>query len=334
MDESDQADAFLGYALSPRPGDADGDGYDDLLAGAYQWDRGGTNDVGAAFLYRGGPAGLEAEPSWMQEGENPGNELGGSLSFAGDVNGDGYDDAIVGAYLFGFDDRGRAYLYLGGPDGLSATAVWTYDGTAQDQLGMGVGAAGDVNGDGYDDVLVGAYSADAGGDDAGRVLLFLGSPGGLAAAPSWEWIGDEVDGYAGGTVAAAGDVNGDGSGDFAVGVVSFESLVAPNGKVRVFHGPPREGPSVTLVPFEIAAGLSAAPLASFLDPASGGAASCTWEWGDGTPAEVVDPCDPADASAPTHVFGTPGDFVVRLRVENDYGVSGDAFATVHVRRAE
>lgn len=330
MDESDQADAFFGYALSPRPGDADGDGYDDLLAGAWKWDRGGTSDVGAAFLYRGGPAGLEAEASWMEEGENFGNSFGGSLSFAGDVNGDGYDDAIVGAYRLGMDDRGRAYLYTGGPAGLSASAVWTYDGTSQDRLGMGVGAAGDVNGDGYDDLLVGAYSANAGGDDAGRVLLFLGGPGGPALAPSWEWIGDEVDGYAGGTVASAGDVNGDGSGDFAVGVVSFESFIAPNGKVRVFHGPPREGPSVSLASFEIAAGLSAPPLASFVDPASGGDASCTWDWGDGTAAEVVDPCDPADAGAPTHVFGSAGDYVMRLSVVNDYGASGRAFATVHV----
>jgi len=320
MDDSDQVDAFLGYAISPQPGDADGDGYDDLLTGSWQWDPPGKSEAGAAFLYRGGPAGLEGEPSWTAEGEDPGNNFGGSTSFAGDVNGDGFDDVLVGAYLFGMDDRGRAYLYLGGSGGPSTTAVWAFDGTSQERLGMGVGAAGDVNADGFDDILLGAYAADAGANDGGHVLLFLGGAGGPAATPSWEWFGTDVDGFAGGTVADAGDVNGDGSGDFAVGVVSFEGVIADNGKVHVFHGPPSEGPSVTLE------GLTG----SFVDPASDGVATCTWEWGDGTAADVITPCAPASAGAPPHAFAGSGNYVVRLRVVNDYGLAGEAFSTVSV----
>lgn len=320
MEELDQADAFFGYALSPVRGDADGDGYDDLLAGAWEWDTTADVDAGAVFLYRGGPTGLDADPSWNAVGEGPANRLGGAVSFVGDVNGDGFDDAIAGAHLFEADDRGRAYLFTGGPEGLSPAAAWTYDGVDGEQLGMGVGGAGDVNGDGFADVLVGANASDAGAVDAGRVLLFLGSPSGLAVTPSWEWVGTEADGFAGGAVASAGDVNGDGSDDFAVGVVSFENVDVVDGKVHVFLGPPREGPSVTVG----GAGTAQSPFASFTPALP---SICTWDWGDGSAPEIVDPCEPSDLVAPAHEFAEPGDHVVRLRVESPYGVTGEAFAT-------
>lgn len=331
MDVGDKPGANFGYALSPEPGDADGDGYADLLVGAWQRDAQDGDDEGAVFLYRGGPAGLELAPSWMFEGEGPNAALGNSVSFAGDVNGDGFDDVIVGAYRHGAD-AGRAYLFLGGPDGLATTPAWTYDGMPGERLGRGVGAAGDVNGDGYADILVGAYRNAELAVDAGRVLLFLGGPDGPAATPSWSWVSPDAYATAGGTVGTVGDVNGDGSADFAVGIVSFESDLVVNGRARIFLGPPRQGPTVHAgQPFEAVAGIAAAPPgSSFSVAGSGGAARCTWDWGDGSVPEVVEPCTPDLAAGRTHAWGQPGTFTVRLVVEDRYGLAGESFTSVTI----
>ena len=97
---------------------------------------------------------------------------------AGDVNGDGYDDVIIGSA--GDDsagpDAGRAYLYFGG-NAMNATPDVTFTGTMPgDRLGWDVSGAGDVNRDGYDDVLVSAIYNDSGGDNAGRAYIYLGGP--------------------------------------------------------------------------------------------------------------------------------------------------------------
>jgi len=79
------------------------------------------------------------------------------VSTAGDVDGDGYGDVIVGANSYGENREGRAFAYQGGATGLATTAAWTADGTqTNSRLGRDVGGAGDVNGDGYADVIVGA----------------------------------------------------------------------------------------------------------------------------------------------------------------------------------
>ena len=97
----------------------------------------------------------------------------------GDVNGDGYADVIVGARLndAGGTNAGRAYVFYGG-SGADSLADLTLTGAAAgDQFGMSVGSAGDFNGDGKSDVLVGAPLNDAGGTDAGRAYVFYGGPG-------------------------------------------------------------------------------------------------------------------------------------------------------------
>ena len=71
-------------------------------------------------------------------------------------------------------------------------------------------------------------------------------------------------------------------------------------------------------------------MSAVLYSASEGVATCTWEWGDGTAADVITPCAPADAGAPPHAFAGSGNVVVRLRVVNDYGLAGEAFSTVSV----
>jgi hypothetical protein len=103
---------------------------------------------------------LIAAPSWAAVGENAGDWFGYSVATAGDVNGDGYADLVVGAPSYD-DYRGKAYVYHGSPAGLGHTPAWTAVGeNAGDHFGYAVATAGDVNGDGYADLVVGAPSYD------------------------------------------------------------------------------------------------------------------------------------------------------------------------------
>ena len=110
-------------------------------------------------------------------GQAASDKFGISVSTAGDVNGDGYSDVIVGAVNndAGGSDAGRAFLYFGGAS-MDNTADVTMTGEAAgDKFGYSVSTAGDVNGDGYSDVIVGAFGNDAGGTSAGRAYLYLSS---------------------------------------------------------------------------------------------------------------------------------------------------------------
>ncbi|MCB0728581.1 MAG: FG-GAP repeat protein, partial [Ignavibacteriae bacterium] len=108
---------------------------------------------------------LSTSPSWTAESNQAGAEFGFSVATAGDVNGDGYSDVIVGApkYDNGETDEGRAFVFHGSATGLSSTANWTAESDQENaQLGYCVATAGDVNGDGYSDVLTGAPLYDNG----------------------------------------------------------------------------------------------------------------------------------------------------------------------------
>ncbi|MEM2899185.1 MAG: kelch repeat-containing protein [Thermoplasmata archaeon] len=117
--------------------------------------------------------------AWSKVGETE-SEFGNSLA-KGDVNGDGYDDVLIGAYGYS-NSKGKVYLYLGSASGLSATESWTKTGENEnDCLGSAI-CVRDVNRDGYDDVLIGAYGYS---NSKGKVYLYLGSASGLSTTESW-----------------------------------------------------------------------------------------------------------------------------------------------------
>jgi len=165
-------------------------------------------------------------PSWTAFGDQFDERFGASVAGAGDVNGDGYDDVLVGAYQYdnGEFDEGRAFLFYGSATGPSAAPDWSFESNQSGGwLGYSVASAGDVNGDGYADVIVGAPLYDNVGPDDGSVFVFLGSATGLPAAPSWTVAGPQVGARFGSAVASAGDVNGDGVADVIVGAPLYDN---------------------------------------------------------------------------------------------------------------
>jgi hypothetical protein len=155
------------------------------------------------------------------------------------VNGDGYADVIVGApnYDNGQADGGRVSVYHGSAGGLSTTPVWTAESDqASAYFGNSVATAGDVNGDGYADVIVGAPNYDNGQTDEGRAFVYHGSAGGLSATPNWTAESNQADAYFGSSVGTAGDVNGDGYADVIVGAPNYDNGQADEGRAFVYYG--------------------------------------------------------------------------------------------------
>jgi hypothetical protein len=231
---------FSYFGNGRSAGDVNGDGYDDVVVGAGEMSHGERHE-GRVFVYLGSPSGLSTSPDWTAEGYLNGAEFGSSVGSAGDVNGDGFDDLIVGAsgYRsggFGRSAEGRVSVYLGSATGLSASPAWTVTGDQGGAVFGIVAGAGDLDGDGFDDVLIGAPGYDHFQQNEGRVYAYFGSPLGLKTRTLWVVESNQKGANLGDVLAGAGDVNGDGIDDVIIGANLFDAGQTDEGGAFVFHG--------------------------------------------------------------------------------------------------
>jgi hypothetical protein len=237
IENGDQPDAELGHSVGTA-GDVNGDGYSDVIASAYFYSNGQLQE-GRTYVYLGSATGLPPTPVWTKESNQAGALFGSSVGTAGDVNGDGYADVIIGAY--GFNNaltyEGAAFVFHGGPSGPTPLPAWMAEGNQTfAQFGWSVGSAGDVNADGYADVIVGAWTYDNTLVDEGRAYVYLGSPSGLSASPAWTADGGQAGCGFGWWVGTAGDVNRDGYSDVMVSATRYTNGQQSEGRLFVYLG--------------------------------------------------------------------------------------------------
>ena len=184
-------------------GDVNGDGFADLIVGAPR-DRNNGTDRGSAQVF----SGSDGSVLFTFDGETIGDGFGSSVSSAGDVNGDGFAGLIVGAPFENNGSRSGSARVFSGSDG---SVLFTFDGeTIGGESGVSVSGAGDVSGDGFADLIVGAQFIDSNGARGGSARVFSGSDGSVLFDLDRDSIGDV-------SVSGAGDINGDGVADLIVG---------------------------------------------------------------------------------------------------------------------
>ncbi|HYV50832.1 MAG TPA: integrin alpha, partial [Dongiaceae bacterium] len=174
----------------------------------------------------------------MLTGVESGDSFGAAVTGAGDVNGDGIADFLVGApgARGASGITGTVSLFLGNTDSVFTTPDLVFEGeVAGDAFGFAVAAAGDVDGDGYDDFLVGAPREDAAGFDTGRVYLFRGGAT-VSVIPSRFWDGDLAGSLFGASLAGRFDFNHDGFTDFAAGAPESNQNGTRAGQVKIYLG--------------------------------------------------------------------------------------------------
>lgn len=221
--EGAEAGVYFGWSVA-NAGDVDGDGFVDLLVGVVRAQPGGVTQAGAAHVFLGGSGGPSSTPAWTVEGNVNRGEVGHAVAGAGDVNGDGYADVLVGA-----PGERVVRVYYGSASGLGTTPLVLRERVAGDRVGAAVAGAGDVNGDGFADVSIGANRAAPGGRTlAGEVDVYLGSASGLTPTPGAVLEGVAANEGLGALVTGVGDVDGDGYAD----VLASAYLASPGGRVE------------------------------------------------------------------------------------------------------
>ncbi|MBL8019927.1 MAG: VCBS repeat-containing protein [Leptospirales bacterium] len=282
-------------------GDVNGDGYFDMIIGAFGNQGAGAADKGVAYIFYGSPAGITSHPlsatpyacsgppdcTVIQNPQNTGSgQFGFSVSSAGDVNRDGLADVIVGAWGNagggGAASKGVAYVFYGSASGITShpTSASPYtcsgppdctefqnpENEASGQLGHSVSSAGDVNRDGYADVIAGArLNQGVGAANKGSAYVFYGSATGMTSHPpsaaAYACSGppdctviqnpeNQIGALFGYAVSSAGDVNSDGFSDALVGAyLNMGAGANGKGAAYVFYG---SASGITSHPFSAA----------------------------------------------------------------------------------
>ena len=231
----DGPDDFFGGSVN-RAGDVNRDGTQDLIVGAPEI--GGTTiNQGYLRVF----SGIDGSELRMISGESTGDGFGHPVSGAGDVNNDGYDDIIIGAP---HADNGKGYIYVfSGKDWTRLCKYYIYSSpTGHNFFGASVSGAGDVNKDGYADVIVGSPRDDWASLNSGSVWVFSGeyitNDGNSPTTNKilYSWHGNDTQGLFGEAVSGVGDVNKDGWPDLAVGAIQENNNGALSGSLRVYSG--------------------------------------------------------------------------------------------------
>lgn len=237
--ERNQSSAQFGVSVAGA-GDVNGDGFSDIAVGGFNYINTGFTERGIVCIYHGSPTGLAAganpAPTLTLTSIGSSTNTGWCVSTAGDVNGDGYSDLAVGDWSGqvggGPVEEGSVLVFHGSATGLATTPATVLQSNQANQLfGRGVSTAGDVNGDGYADLIVGAVTATYGQSLEGAAYLYLGSPTGIPTTFLYRYELNLAGGNMGETVRTAGDVNGDGYSDVIVGVKLSDRAV-------IYHGGP------------------------------------------------------------------------------------------------
>jgi len=271
--EGEEADYYTGNSVSAA-GDFNGDGIDDILIGAMRASPNGNSNAGSSYVIFGDEdrlpnplplAGLNSTNGIRLDSSSPSIRSGFSVSGAGDINGDGIDDVIIGAPYSSYPSAGTgaSYVLFGNetvpPSPFDLDSLFysggliALGGSGGEASGFSVSGAGDLNGDGMDDLIIGAPGASPNGNTyAGRAYVLFGDNAGLPSIVDLGTInglngivinGEAAGDYAGLSVRAAGDINGDGVDDVIIGAPYADIVGTASGRSYVVFGSDQPLPS-------------------------------------------------------------------------------------------